>query len=64
MTMENKKKYGTIPIIQGSQFGNGNKETETPLDRPRRENERKQNTKLIHTIQKGDEEQENQESGM
>jgi hypothetical protein len=50
-TMENKNKYGTIPIIQESRFGNGNKETETPLDKPRRENGRKQNTSQTHTQQ-------------
>jgi FtsZ-interacting cell division protein YlmF len=49
--MENKKKYGTIPNLQGSQFGNGNKEMETPLDRPRRENGKKQNTNRTHTQQ-------------
>jgi hypothetical protein len=49
--MENKKKYPIIPIIQGSRFGNGNKESETPLDRPRRENGRKQNTNETHTQQ-------------
>jgi len=49
--MENTKIYVTIPIIQGSRFGNGNKETETPLDRPCRENGRKQNTNQTHTQQ-------------
>jgi hypothetical protein len=47
--MENKKKHGTIKILQGSRFGNSNKETETPLDRPHRENGRKQNTNQSHT---------------
>jgi hypothetical protein len=41
MMMMMMMKYGTIPIIQGSRFGNGNKEAETPLDRPCRENGRK-----------------------
>jgi hypothetical protein len=39
---------GTIPITQGSRFGNGNKETEIPLDRPRRMEGRRIPIRLIH----------------
>jgi FtsZ-interacting cell division protein YlmF len=37
--------------IELYQLYNGNKETETPLDRTRRENVRKQNTNQTHTQQ-------------
>jgi hypothetical protein len=60
--MENKKKCGTKQILQGSRFDNGNKETETPLDRPHREKAEYQSISYTE-IQKGDKEQEDQESG-
>jgi hypothetical protein len=44
---------GTIPITRGSRFGNGNKETETPLDRPRRMEGRRIPIKLIHSNLEG-----------
>jgi hypothetical protein len=50
--MENKKKCGTIPIIQGSRFSNENKQTETPLDGPRTENGRNA-FKRIHSNPEG-----------